>query len=103
MRHLTPAEYAIRCFGSAYALAQAISCGRNAPLRWLAAGKKRTGKSGPRSRTAGDIPMAQVRQILAAAKERQLPITPNDLVYGKDVPEGEAVPVATAGEPVAAV
>jgi len=69
--HLSPAEYVIHVFGGVRATARAVGRYPNAVCRW----KKKS----------GHIPSAAQRVILSVAKKNNLSITPNDLVYGKEV------------------
>lgn len=77
--HLNPTQVAIEVFGNARRLSDAIGAGVAAPFNWLG---PRKGRSEP-----GDIPVPRIRQILDAAKARSLPLTADDLIYGREVPE----------------
>jgi len=83
--HLTPAQVAIAAFGNQAKLCQAIGSARSAPARWLGA------REGQRSQP-GDIPVPQIRAILAVAKVRGLALTAEDLIYGRDVPDDAPLP-----------
>jgi hypothetical protein len=87
--HLNPTQVAIQVFGSPLRLTRAIGAPKSAPFRWLAPRLERGEQ--------GDIPVAQIRKILTAARERALELSERDLLYGREVADA-----APASEPVAA-
>jgi hypothetical protein len=94
MHHLTPAEWVIKQFGGICEAARAIGVARSALIRWR---EPRPGSlEGRRTKAnseAGDIPVPQIRVILAAARARCLDVTERDLIYGRDVVEPEPAAV----------
>lgn len=78
--HLTPAAYAIHVFGSATKLAEAAGVSIGRVSRWR----------GERGGAQGIIPAAHQRRILEKARERKLPLTAEDLICGRDVPQAVA-------------
>lgn len=72
MTRLTPAQYVIRTFGSIHKVATAIGKTPGAVWRWKSKGSKA-------------IPGPSQQLILQAAKKLNLDITPNDLIYGREV------------------
>lgn len=69
--HLSPATYAARCFGSATKLAEAAGVSVSRVSRWRA--------------EKGLIPSPHQARILAAARQRNLPLTADDLIGGREV------------------
>jgi hypothetical protein len=67
---IRPAELAINLFGGIRSLARAVDRDPAAISRW----KKR-----------GRIPASAQVEVLAAALERGIPMTANDVVWGRDV------------------
>lgn len=74
---LTPAEYVIRVFGGVTPLAKALGVAASAVCRW----------QGRRRGVAGLIPSGAQRRVLDAAAKRNLPVTAEDLVMGRVVPD----------------
>lgn len=76
--YLSPAEYVVRKFGGVNATARAIGRTPGVVSRW----------NKPRSEggCGGYVPSAAQRLVLKEAKARRLKITPDDLAYGKTVP-----------------
>lgn len=72
---LSPAAYVISIFGSMRKTARAVGRTNAAVCMWT---KPRT-----RGGCGGNVPAAAQRIILKIAKEKSLPITPNDLHYGR--------------------
>lgn len=83
--HLSPAEIAIRAFGTPMNLARAVGASPAAPFRWKA-------DRGPNGRgQAGDIPVPQIRRILEVARDRGYDLTERDLIYGRDVADAPLI------------
>lgn len=76
-KHYLPAEWAIRQFGSAYALAKATGLCHSSVWRWLQAPDDR-GRG-----AAGYVPGRSQLVVLKAAQERGLDITAQDLIEGR--------------------
>ena len=75
--HLSPAEVAIREFGGVRALARAVNRYPRAVEQWRD-GCRRGGN-------AGDLPPTVIRVILVVSRTRGLPITIDDLVWGRQI------------------
>lgn len=75
--HLTPAEYIILKFKGVRATARALGRSPSSVSKW------RSTKS--EQGTGGNIPSRAARQILAKARELHLDITPDDLLFGREV------------------
>ena len=78
---MTPAKYVFHIFGGVRATARALNRTPSAVSKW--AKPRKRGGSG------GEIPSIHQKLILKIADERGLPITPNDLIYGRTVAEPE--------------
>lgn len=71
---LSPTEYVIYRFGGVRATARALEMGPSSVSKW----KKKK-----------HIPASKIPRILEKAKELQLDIRANDLIYGRDIPMSE--------------
>jgi hypothetical protein len=74
---LSPAEYVIRTIGGVRKTARAIGRVPSAVSAWRS-------KAG----TGGEIPRGAQKDILKFARLKRLPITAEDLLLGRDVPNG---------------
>lgn len=74
---LSPALYVIHIFGGVRATAKAIGRHHGTVIFW----KKPKSKGG----SDGRVPGCAQRLILAVAKRRRLDITPEDLIFGREV------------------
>lgn len=74
---MNPAEYVIHVFGGVRSTARLVG---RAPATVCAWKRSRTKGGG-----GGFIPSAAQRTILDIAKKLRLPITPNDLAYGRTI------------------
>ncbi len=74
----TPAEYVIRIFKGVRATARMLDKSPSTICKW----QKYRNKSG----AIGQVPTSVHRQILEIAKKSGLDITPEDLVYGREMP-----------------
>jgi len=74
---MSPADYVISVFGGVRQMSRMIERSPAAICRWRS----------PRAKKGcgGRVPMAAQHEILALAKQFNLPITPADLVYGRVV------------------
>lgn len=75
--HLNPAQYVIKVFGGVRATARAIGRRPGAVINWKNP-KKRGGCD-------GHVPSAAQRLILQIATDEGLDITPDDLMFGRDI------------------
>ncbi len=75
--HLTPAAYVISIFGSMRKTARAVGRTNAAVCMWT--------KPRIRGGCGGHVPAAAQRIILALAQKNFLPITPKDLLLGREV------------------
>lgn len=73
MVHISPAECVIRAFGGVNATARAIGVERSAVSRW---------------RERGPVPTKSLKRVLEKAKELGLSLTSDDLIHGREEPEG---------------
>ena len=82
--HLNPVAYAVRTFGGTCGLARAIGVERWVVAKWKQpAGVWRYGE--------GDLPSGEVqRKILQAAREKNLDLTAEDLINGREIAEQPA-------------
>lgn len=74
---LSPANYIISIFGGVRATARALKRSPSTVSKWR--------KSRKEGGTGGQIPTMIQPKVLKIAAERKLPITPNDLIYGRIV------------------
>lgn len=77
MKLLSPAEYVIYAFGGVRPAARAIGRDGGSVCAW----KRSRAKKG----TDGRVPSKAQALILSVAKEREIDITPEDLVIGRMV------------------
>ena len=76
---MTPVACAVKAFGGANRLAEALEIHRNYVWRW------------ENGALAGEVPSARrMRQILEAANLRGITLTANDLVFGRDAENQQA-------------
>jgi len=75
--HLSPADYVVRIFGGVRKTAKAIGRSPASVSKW----KKPVAAKG----CGGDIPRLAQQAVMHVAKLTKLDITPNDLMYGRDV------------------
>lgn len=75
--HLTPAQYVIRVFKGVRATARALERSPSSVSKWT---KPKASRG-----TDGNIPGTAQRTILQKARELQLDITANDLLFGRDI------------------
>lgn len=75
--HLNPAEYVIHILGGVRPAARSIGRNPGAISRW---------RTATRYGCIGSVPSSAHRKILALARARRLDITPNDLSYGRRIP-----------------
>lgn len=71
MAHATPVQYAIHVFGSQRKLADAAGL---ADQSWVSHWKKK-----------GLVPSSVQAQILSVARQQGLPLTADDLIFGREV------------------
>lgn len=81
--HLSPAEYVIHVFGGVRATARALDKYPSTISKW----QNRKTEDG----LLGQIPGSAQRQILEVAKAKGLDITPQDLIFGKELKKQELV------------
>lgn len=74
---MNPAEYCIKIFGGVRATARALKRSPSTVSKW-----RKSRKDGG---TGGQIPTMVQPKVLKIAAERKLPITANDLIYGRVV------------------
>lgn len=77
--HLNPAEYVVRVFGGVRKSGEAIGRSAAAVSKW--------NKSKKNKGSGGRIPSVAQLAILKVAKRRGLDITPQDLIFGREVKE----------------
>lgn len=75
MKFLNPAEYVIKTFGGVRATARAIGRDKSSVSVWRASKAKKG--------TGGLIPHKAQALILKVAREKNLDITPEDLILGR--------------------
>lgn len=81
-QRMNPAEYVIHVFGGVRATARALDRYPATISKW----QNYKNKNGE----LGQIPSSAQRDILDVAKRDGLPITPEDLIYGRVVQDQEA-------------
>ncbi len=74
--HLPPAEHVIAVFGGVRKAGRALKYQASTVSSWR-----------PKGRCKGRIPSKAMGRILQVARRRQLDITANDLLLGRDVPD----------------
>ncbi len=84
--HLSPTQVAITAFGSANRIMVALGIARSACYSWM----KSSARNAP-----GDIPVRHIRTLLTVARERGIPLTERDLLFGRDLPD--ALPLGGIG------
>lgn len=75
-KHLTPAACAVNAFGGVRALARLLGKSPSSVSRW----NKPRRKGG----SAGSIPISALQQILRLAREKDLKLSVDDLVSGRN-------------------
>lgn len=78
---MAPGAYAVHIFGGARHLAVAIGVNPGMVSHWC------KGRRHVEPRVPEPIPTKHIRTILVVARERGLPVTPDDLIWGRDLPE----------------
>lgn len=73
---LSPAEVVIRAFGGVRATAKAIGRNPGSVCRWR--------QSKDRGGSDGDVPRGAQKTILEAAKAKNLDLSANDIIYGRE-------------------
>lgn len=77
MRHMTPAECAAAAFGGIRPLARVVGVQPQTVHQWVH----------PRNADAlGHVPAERMAAILSIARKRNLPLTADDLIFGRTQP-----------------
>jgi hypothetical protein len=77
---LSPAQCAIQVFGGVRATARVAGLSPSSVSRWQISKEDRG--------TGGMVPTSVQRKLLEAAKERQLTLSADDLILGREVGDG---------------